>query len=35
MEAAIIFNERHENPISPIYGVATDGVLWQFVSLEK
>lgn len=35
MEAARIFNERHENPVSPVYGVVTDGVLWQFVSLEN
>jgi len=35
MEAARIFNERHENPVFPIYGVVTDGVLWQFVSLEN
>ncbi len=35
MEAARIFNERRENPVSPVYGVVTDGVLWQFVSLEN
>ncbi|MCB2261621.1 MAG: hypothetical protein LGR52_01570 [Candidatus Thiosymbion ectosymbiont of Robbea hypermnestra] len=35
MEATRIFNERHENPVSPVYGVVTDGVLWQFVSLEN
>jgi hypothetical protein len=34
MEAARIFNEQEENPISPIYGVVTDGVLWQFLSLK-
>ncbi len=35
MEAARIFNERKGNLVSPIYGVVTDGVLWQFVSLEE
>ncbi len=34
MEAARIFNEQKGNPISPIYGVVTDGVLWQFLSLQ-
>lgn len=34
MEAARIFNEHKGNPISPIYGVVTDGVLWQFLSLQ-
>lgn len=34
MEAARIFNEQEGNPISPIYGVVTDGVLWQFLSLQ-
>ena len=34
MEAARIFNERHGNPVSPVYGVVTDGVLWQFVSMK-
>ncbi|CAK0761179.1 conserved hypothetical protein [Gammaproteobacteria bacterium] len=35
MEAARIFNEQQEQPISPLYGVVTDGVLWQFLSLQK
>ncbi len=35
MEAAKLFNEQKEHPISPIYGVVTDGVLWQFLSLEE
>ena len=35
MEAARIFNERKGHPISPIYGVVTDGVLWQFLSLHE
>ncbi len=35
MEAARIFNEREGNPVSPIYGVVTDGVLWQFLSLQE
>jgi hypothetical protein len=35
MEAARLFNEQKGNPISPIYGVVTDGVLWQFLSLEE
>jgi len=34
MEAARIFNEQKGNPISPVYGVVTDGVLWQFLSLQ-
>lgn len=34
MEAARIFNEQKGNPIAPIYGVVTDGVLWQFLSLQ-
>lgn len=35
MEAARIFNEQNADPISPIYGAVTDGVLWQFLSLEN
>jgi len=35
MEAARIFNEQQGNPISPVYGVVTDGVLWQFLSLQE
>ena len=35
MEAARIFNEQKGHPISPIYGVVTDGVLWQFLSLQE
>ncbi|MCI5222141.1 MAG: hypothetical protein D3924_05590 [Candidatus Electrothrix sp. AR4] len=34
MEAARIFNEQKGELISPIYGVVTDGVLWQFLSLQ-
>ena len=34
MEAARIFNEQKGRTISPIYGVVTDGVLWQFLSLQ-
>lgn len=34
MEAARIFNEQKGKPVSPIYGVVTDGVLWQFLSLQ-
>jgi len=34
MEAARIFNEREANNIPIIYGVVTDGTLWQFLSLE-
>lgn len=34
MEAARIFNEQRGTPISPMYGVVTDGVLWQFLSLQ-
>lgn len=35
MEAARIFNEQQEMAISPVYGVVTDGVLWQFLSLKN
>jgi len=34
MEGARVFNEKKGNPVSPIYGVVTDGVLWQFLALE-
>jgi len=34
MEGARIFNEREGTPIAPIYGVVTDGVLWQFLALQ-
>lgn len=34
MEAARIFNEREGNHIPTIYGVVTDGTLWQFLSLK-
>ena len=34
MEAARMFNERKGQPISSISGVVTDGVLWQFLSLQ-
>jgi hypothetical protein len=35
MEAARLFNEQKGTPLSPIYGVVTDGVLWQFLSLRE
>lgn len=35
MEAARMFNEQEGDPVSPIYGVVTDGVLWQFLALEN
>lgn len=35
MEAARLFNEQKGNPVAPVYGVVTDGVLWQFLSLEQ
>jgi hypothetical protein len=35
MEAAKIFNERKGKIFAPIYGVVTDGVLWQFLSLQE
>jgi len=35
MEAARIFNEQKGQPMSTIYGVVTDGVLWQFLSLRE
>ncbi len=35
MEAARIFNEQNGNPVSPMYGAVTDGVLWQFLSLQN
>lgn len=36
MEAARIFNEQNGNEeVSSIYGAVTDGVLWQFLSLEN
>jgi hypothetical protein len=35
MEAARIFNEQNGNSVSPIYGAVTDGVLWQFLSLQN
>ncbi len=35
MEAARIFNEKKGQPISPIDGVFTDGILWQFLSLQS
>jgi len=34
MEAARIFNEKEENNIPTVYGVVTDGTLWQFLSLK-
>jgi len=35
MEAARLFNEREGNNIYIIYGVVTDGALWQFLSLKN
>lgn len=35
MEAARIFNDRKGYSISCIYGIVTDGVLWQFISLQN
>ncbi len=34
MEAARIFNEKEDNNIPTVYGVVTDGALWQFLSLK-
>jgi len=34
MVAAQIFNERHQNSISVIYGVVTTGSIWKFLRLE-
>ena len=34
MEAARIFNEKEDNNIPMVYGVVTDGALWQFLSLK-
>jgi hypothetical protein len=34
MEAARIFNEKEGNNIPTMYGVVTDGALWQFLSLK-
>jgi hypothetical protein len=33
MEAARLFNEKEGNDIPSVYGVVTDGTLWQFLSL--
>ena len=35
MEAARLFNEKEENAIKTIYGIVTDGALWQFLSLTN
>ncbi|KOR33107.1 hypothetical protein TI05_03125 [Achromatium sp. WMS3] len=35
MEAARIFNEQKGTSMSIVYGVVTDGVLWQFLSLQN
>lgn len=35
MEAARIFNEQEGNSFSPVYGTVSDGVLWQFLSLQE
>jgi hypothetical protein len=35
MEAARIFNEQEGSRVSTVYGVVTDGVLWQFLSLKN
>ncbi len=34
MFAAKLFNERQDNPISPIYGAVTTGNLWKFLQLQ-
>lgn len=34
MEAARIFNEKENNGIHAVYGVVTDGSLWQFLYLK-
>lgn len=34
MVAAQIFNKRHQNPISTIYGVVTTGSNWKFLQLK-
>lgn len=34
MVAAQIFNERHQNPISTVYGVITTGSNWKFLRLK-
>ena len=34
MVAAQIFNERHQNPISTVYGVVTTGSNWKFLQLK-
>ena len=34
MVAAQIFNERHQNPVSTIYGVVTTGSIWKFLQLK-
>lgn len=34
MEAARLFNQQEGNDIPTVYGVVTDGVLWQFLSLR-
>lgn len=34
MVAAQIFNERHHQPISTIYGVITTGSIWKFLRLK-
>lgn len=33
MVAAQIFNERHQNPVSTVYGVITTGSNWKFLRL--
>ncbi len=35
MEAARLFNENENNQISTLYGVVTDGALWQFLPLNN
>lgn len=35
MEAARLFNEKEENTIKTLYGIVTDGALWQFLSLTN
>lgn len=35
MFAALIFNARGTQPVSPVYGVVTTGNIWRFVKLES
>ncbi len=35
MYGARVFNQKHNNPITDIYGAVSNGYDWQFLSLEK